>query len=180
MIGWTMPDRNCAPKEASKRSWFLSSNVCSASARRPNTFTSSWPVNTSSTWALRSPVLSHWAMKWSFERRVMNEMKNNDTGIVTIATSASSTSIDSIMMMTPTIVNSDTSIWLSVCWRLCARLSMSFVTRLRRSPRGIRSTLRSGRRLSFSSTSVRRRNIVRCTMPARTYACIQPSAADTT
>ena len=48
---------------------------------------------------------------------------------------------------------------------------MSLVTRLSRSPRGMRSTSRSGRRLSFSSTSVRRRDIVRCTIPARMYAC---------
>ena len=49
---------------------------------------------------------------------------------------ASSGEIEIIMMTTPMIVSVDVSIMLSVCWRLCATLSMSLVTRLRRSPRG--------------------------------------------
>ena len=98
----------------------------------------------------------------------MKEITNNDVGIVMIAIAARSGEIVIIMMITPMMVSADVSIWLSVCWRLCARLSMSLVTRLRRSPRGMRSTSRSGRRFNFSSTSVRRRDIVRCTMPANT------------
>ena len=49
---------------------------------------------------------------------------------------ANSGEIEIIMMTTPMIVRLDVSIWLSVCWRLCATLSMSLVTRLSRSPRG--------------------------------------------
>ncbi len=49
---------------------------------------------------------------------------------------ANSGEIEIIMMTTPMIVRPDVSIWLSVCWRLCATLSMSLVTRLSRSPRG--------------------------------------------
>ena len=102
----------------------------------------------------------------------MNEIVNSEIGTVMIATSARSGEIVTIMINTPMIVRKEVSIWLRVCWRLCERLSMSFVTRLSRSPRGMRSTSRSGRRFSFSSTSVRRRDIVRCTIPASTYACM--------
>ena len=49
------------------------------------------------------------------------------------------------MMTTPMIVSVEVSIMLSVCWRLCATLSMSLVTRLRRSPRGWLSTYASGK-----------------------------------
>ena len=60
--------------------------------------------------------------------------------MVMIATSDSSGEIVIIMISTPTRVSVDVSSWLSVCCRLCARLSMSFVTRLSMSPRGWRST----------------------------------------
>jgi hypothetical protein len=54
---------------------------------------------------------------------------------VVSATTASSGEMTNIMVATPTSSSTDVSIWLSVCWRLCATLSMSFVTRLSRSPR---------------------------------------------
>ena len=37
---------------------------------------------------------------------------------------------------TPTTVRTDVIAWVIVCWRVWAMLSMSFVTRLRVSPRG--------------------------------------------
>ena len=49
-------------------------------------------------------------------------------------------------------------------------LSMSFVTRLRTSPRGWLSKYFSGRRPSFSSTSVRSRRTVRWVTPAMIQA----------
>ena len=125
-------------------------------------------MNTSSTCAFRVPVWVHWSTNRFFDRRVMKEMVNIESGMVTIATIASSGEIVIIMIITPTMVSADVSIWLIVCCRLWATLSMSLVTRLRRSPRGRRSTSLSGRRLSFSSTSVRSRYIVRCTTPAST------------
>ena len=67
-----------------------------------------------------------------------------DSGTVTSATSDSSGEIVIIMISTPTSVSVDVSSWLSVCWRLWATLSMSLVTRLSMSPRGCRSTYRSG------------------------------------
>ena len=82
----------------------------------------------------------HWATNLRFDRLVMACIVNSDTGTVTSATSASSGEIVIIMISTPTSVSVDVSIWLSVCWRLWARLSMSLVTRLSRSPRGWRST----------------------------------------
>ena len=83
---------------------------------------------------------AHWAMNLRFDRWVMARIANSDTGIVTSATSASSGEIVNIMTSTPMIVSVEVSIWLSVCWRLWATLSMSLVTRLSRSPRGWRST----------------------------------------
>ena len=46
--GMMIPETNCAPKLASKSSSFFSRNASSTSRRRPNTRTSSWPVNVSS------------------------------------------------------------------------------------------------------------------------------------
>ena len=77
-----------------------------------------------------------------------------------------------IMTATPTSVSSEVMIWLTVCCRLWARLSMSFVTRLRRSPRGWWSTYASGSRLSLASTDSRSEYIDRWTTPARMYACV--------
>ena len=75
-----------------------------------------------------------------------------------------------IMISTPIIDIDELRIWLSVCWRLWARLSMSLVTRLNRSPRGCESIQLNGRRLILSSTSPRNRNIARCTTPASNHA----------
>ena len=79
-------------------------------------------------------------MKRFFERLAMSLMVSSETGIVISAISASSGEMVNIMIITPTIVSTEVSIWLSVCCRLWATLSMSLVTRLSRSPRGWRST----------------------------------------
>ena len=97
-------------------------------------------MKASSTWALRVPVWVHWSMKRAFDRRAMYLMVSSDTGMVIIAIVASSGEMVYIMMITPTMVSTDVSIWLRVCCRLWATLSMSLVTRLSRSPRGWRST----------------------------------------
>ena len=66
---------------------------------------------------------------------------STEIGTVTRATSGSSGEIMNIITTsTPTSVSADVSIWLSVCCRLWATLSMSLVTRLSRSPRCWRST----------------------------------------
>ena len=137
-------------------------------------------MNASSTCAFSEPVWRHCSTNCVFDRFVMAFIVKIDTGIVTSATSARSGEIVIIMISTPTSVSVDVSSWLSVCWRLCARLSMSLVTRLSMSPRGWRSTYRSGIRLSLSSTSERSRNIARCTTPASRYACRYCSTADAT
>ena len=97
-------------------------------------------MKASSTWALSDPVWAHWATNLRFDRRVMARIVSRDTGTVITATSASSGEIVIIMTSTPTSVSDEVRIWLRVCWRLWARLSMSLVTRLSRSPRGWRST----------------------------------------
>ena len=86
------------------------------------------------------PVWRHWSTNRVFDRFVIARMVKIEIGIVTSTTIASSGEIVIIMIATPTIVSVDVSSWLSVCWRLWARLSMSFVTRLSMSPRGWRST----------------------------------------
>jgi len=97
-------------------------------------------VKASSTWALSSPVCDHWATNRLLERVAMAWMVTNETGIVISATSASSGEMTIIMTSTPTTVSVEMSIWLRVCCRLWATLSMSLVTRLSRSPRGCPST----------------------------------------
>ena len=62
-------------------------------------------------------------------------MPQTDSGTVVSATTASNGEIVNIMMAQPNSSSTDVSIWLNVCCRLCATLSMSLVTRLRRSPR---------------------------------------------
>jgi hypothetical protein len=89
---------------------------------------------------LSVPVWRHWSTNFFFDRFVMNFRVNVDTGIVINAIDASSGEIENIRITTPTSVSDDVSIWLRVCWRLWARLSMSLVTRLSRSPRGWPST----------------------------------------
>ncbi len=74
-----------------------------------------------------------------------------------------------------TTVSSEVSSWLSVCCRLCATLSMSFVTRLSSSPRGWASKYGSGSRLSLSSTSRRSAKMVRFTAPVRIQAMAHES-----
>ena len=70
------------------------------------------------------------------------------------------------MPSTPTIVSTEVSSWLSPCWSVVVRLSMSLVTRLRMSPCGWLSKYRSGSRASFSSTSRRSPYMVRWATPA--------------
>ncbi len=71
-----------------------------------------------------------------FDREVISFIVNSESGTVTMVMIASNGEIEIIMTTTPMIVSVDVSIMLSVCWRLCATLSMSLVTRLSRSPRG--------------------------------------------
>ncbi len=54
--GMIVPEMNCARKLASNSSSFFAANSASTSARRPNTRTSSWPVNDSSICAFSCPV----------------------------------------------------------------------------------------------------------------------------
>ena len=131
---------NWAPKLASNSSSFVSRKRSSTSRWRPKLFTMAWPVKASSTWALSAPVCLHWAMKRGRARALIVFIVHSDTGTVTSATTASSGEMVNIITTTPMSVSVDTRIWLMVCWRLWARLSMSLVTRLSRSPRGWRST----------------------------------------
>ncbi len=139
MAGWMTPEMNWAPKLASYSSSFFSLKLASTSRWRPNTLTSAWPVKASSTWALSVPVWVHCSTKRFFERLAMSRMVRSETGMVINAISASSGEMVNIMIITPKMVSTEVSIWLRVCWRLWATLSMSLVTRLSRSPRGWRS-----------------------------------------
>ena len=81
-------------------------------------------------------MLRHCDMNRGRARRATTRIPHTDTGTVVSATTASNGEIVNIMIATPTSNSTDVSIWLSVCCRLCATLSMSLVTRLssRRAP----------------------------------------------
>ena len=66
----------------------------------------------------------------------MKIVTNSDAGTARIDTTARIGLISSIMIRTPRIVRRAVISWVSVCWSDCWMLSMSFVTRLRTSPRG--------------------------------------------
>jgi hypothetical protein len=165
IIGMMSPEMNWAPKLEVNSFSFLSRNTSSTSGRRPNTFTSSWPVNASSMWAFRAPVWAHCATNSFCERFAICPVARIDSGMVTRAISASSGEITNIIASTPIRVSSEVSSWLIVCCRVWDTLSMSLVTRLSSSPRGWPSKNRRGSRLILSSTSDRSRNTVRCTTP---------------
>ena len=99
-----------------------------------------WPVKDSSTSVLSRPVWSHCSTKRGRDRRVMSRMRYSESGMLTSATSARGGEMTNMMMIVPTSMNVFVNSWLMVCCRLWARLSMSLVTRLRRSPRAERST----------------------------------------
>ena len=92
-------------------------------------------------------------------------------GSTTTDTTARIGEIQNIIPITPTTVSTDVSSWLRPCCKVVVRLSMSFVTRLSVSPCGWLSKYRSGRRLSFSSTSRRSPDIVRWVTPAMRKPC---------
>jgi hypothetical protein len=163
-----MPARNCAPKLAPNSSSFVSSKRSCCSRSRPNARTSAWPVKASSTCAFRVPVWVHWAMNRFFDRAVIALIPNTATGIVKMTINDMSSEIEIIRMSTPTSVRVEMSVMLIVCCRLWARLSMSLVTRLSRSPRGVLSMYASGKRLSLSSTWARSLCIDRWITPAST------------
>ena len=129
-------DMNCAPNDDSKSCSFVSRNRSSTSCWRPKDFTIECPVKVSSICAFSWPVLRHCAMKRGRARDPILRMIHNDTGTVVRAISANDGEMAIIIPATPTSSRTDVSIWLSVCWRLWARLSRSLVTRLSRSPRG--------------------------------------------
>ena len=115
IVGMMMPLMNWARKLA-WCSWSLrSAKARSASARRPKTLTSSWPVQVSSTTALTSPVLFHCWTKCVWLRLPMAAVTSMVTGIVTRAMSASSGEIHTIIETIATTVSSEVSSWLRVC-----------------------------------------------------------------
>ena len=69
----------------------------------------------------------------------MSIVTTNESGTVRTEMMASSGLIQTIMASTPMTVRMEVTSWVRVCWRVVAILSMSFVTRLRRSPRGVES-----------------------------------------
>ena len=107
----------------------------------------------------------------------MRKVTTSASGIVITDTAASSGEIQNIMPMTPMIVSTEVSSWLSPCCSVVLRLSMSLVTRLRMSPCGWLSKYRSGSRASFSSTSRRSPYMVRWVTPAMMNPWPQPKAA---
>ncbi len=124
---------------------------------RPNTLTTLWPVNISSTWPLRSPVVSHCRANCFCERFAISIVMTTEIGITSSEIRDSSQLMVSIMMSTPMMVSTDVMICVALCCSDCEMLSMSLVMRLSTSPRGWSSKYLSGRRASFSSACRRRR-----------------------
>ena len=110
--------------------------VSSAARRWPNTLIRAWPVYISSMCAFRRPVVAHCARKCGWARLPIRVATKIESGTVTRAIAARSGEMRNIITSTPTIVSSEVTIWLSVCWMLWEMLSMSLVTRERISPRG--------------------------------------------
>lgn len=81
----------------------------------------------------------HCAMKRFLDFPAMNLIVYIVIGTVATATSESSGEIVNIMMSVPITVSTEMNNMLKLWARLCAMLSMSLVTRLSRSPRGVRS-----------------------------------------
>ena len=132
-------DMNWAPNAEAYSESLVARKRASTSPWRPKALTIACPVNASSIWAFNAPVLLHWARNFGRARPATRFMPKTDSGTVISATSASSHEIVNIITVTPTSSSTDMSIWISVCCRLCARLSRSLVTRLSRSPRCWRS-----------------------------------------
>ena len=128
-----------------------------AASWRPNTLTTLWPVNISSTWPLRSPVVSHCRANCFCERLAISTVITTEMGTTSTEISASSQLMVSIMMSTPMMVSAEVMICVRLCCNDCEMLSMSLVMRLSTSPRGWSSKYLSGRRASFSSAFCRNR-----------------------
>ena len=94
IAGMMIPETNWAPKLAWNSSSFLSAKPASTSRCRPNTLTSSWPVNASSIWPFSAPVCVHCAMNCFCERFAIVLVTSIDSGTVTSAISASNGEID--------------------------------------------------------------------------------------
>jgi hypothetical protein len=114
-----------------------------------------WPVYISSTWPFSSPRDLAWDAKLFWLSLVTFMIAMAETGRVTRAISVSQGLIVSIITRTPTIVQTEVMSWVRLCWRLVLMLSMSLVTRLMISPWVFESKYLSGRRESFSFTSLR-------------------------
>ena len=140
IAGLMMPEMNWAPKLASYSSSFVGANRSSTSRWRPNTFTSAWPVNASSTCALSAPVCCHWAMNCFCERLAICRVTSSDSGIVDERDQRQQRRdhehhhehADDRQHRREQLAQRLLQVW--------AMLSMSLVTRLSRSPRGWRST----------------------------------------
>ena len=91
------------------------------------------------------------------------------SGRVSTTTRLSSGLMVSINTITPTSVTTEVISCVRLCCRVVLMLSMSLTARLRISPRVRESKNFSGRRESFSSTSLRSRYTILCATPAITY-----------
>src|ERR1700739_3674438 len=86
-------------------------------------------------WALRRPVLVHWATNRRCERRAIARVASSDIGTVNNVIRANSGEMETIMASTVTTVRIDVSSWLIVIATDDWTLSISLVTLLSSSPR---------------------------------------------
>jgi hypothetical protein len=113
----------------------LRPKVSAAWAWCPKALMTSCPETNSSTCAFSSPVSVHCLAKWAWERRATNTVIRVDSGTVATAIAASRGEIQSIMARDPHSIRKDMMSCVRSWFMAWAMLSMSFVARLRTSPR---------------------------------------------
>ena len=109
----------------------------------------------SSTCPFSRPVSFHWRANCFCDRLAITIVTTTERGTVSSEIAASRGLMVSIMIRTPMRVSTAVMIWVRLCCMVVAMLSMSFVIRLRMSPRAWSSKYFSGSLPSLRSTSRR-------------------------
>ena len=127
-------------------------------------------------WALRRPILVHWATNRRWDRRAIARVASSDIGTVSTVIKTSSGEMETIIASTATTVRTAVTSWLIVMDSDDWTLSISLVTRLSSSPRWRPSKYDNGSRWILSSTSERNATMVRCTVTLSSRTCAQMSS----
>jgi hypothetical protein len=130
--------------------------------------------------AVTSPTVSRVRRKARLARRAKNEVKRSITGIIVKQARARFQSRKSIATTIPMRLNRDPRSWVSPCEKSWLRVSTSFVTRLIKSPTGLRSKKRRGRCWRRSKILVRMEARRDCPMEPTWKTCPREAMDPTT